>query len=74
MNLYQLGGTKFLATIGAGFCTTLLQWFGKLDPVGNTYMLVIVATVGAFIGGNVVQSVKEKQSERGARTSREGDK
>lgn len=51
----RLGGRKFLATIGCGATTALLQWGGKLDPVGNTYMLVIVATVGAFIAGNVVQ-------------------
>lgn len=51
----HLGGRKFVATIGCGLATTLLQWHMKLDPAGNTYMLVIVATVGAYIAGNVVQ-------------------
>lgn len=51
----QIGGRKFIATIGCGFVTALLQWHMKLDPAGNTYMLVIVATVGAYIAGNVVQ-------------------
>lgn len=55
----RAGGRKFLATIGCGAVTALLQWHMKLDPAGNTYMLVIVATVGAYIAGNVVQ---KKQS------------
>jgi hypothetical protein len=51
----HLGGRKFIATIGCGLATTLLQWFGKFDAAGATYAMVTIATVGAFIGGNVVQ-------------------
>lgn len=45
------GGRKFLATIACAFATSLLTWFGKID--GETYALVILGTVGTFIGGNV---------------------
>jgi len=60
MNLYTLGGRRFLLTIGAGLVTAFLQWFGKLDPSGGAFSVVIVATVGAFIAGNVVEGKKEK--------------
>lgn len=48
-----MGGRKFVMTLGCGVATTLLTWFGKID--GTTYSLVIVATVGAYIAGNVTQ-------------------
>ena len=48
-----LGGRKFVMTLGCGLATTALTWFGKID--GATYSLVIVATVGAYIAGNVAQ-------------------
>jgi hypothetical protein len=51
----QMGGRKFLVTIGCGVATSLLQAAGKLDAAGTTYAMVTIATVGAFIGGNVVQ-------------------
>lgn len=49
--------TKFLTTVGCGFVTSLLCWYGKID--GNVYATVIIATVGAFIVGDVTQKVKE---------------
>jgi hypothetical protein len=49
------GGRKFLVTVGCGVATTLLQLLGKLDAAGSTYALVTIATVGAFITGNVAQ-------------------
>lgn len=58
MNFDTIGGRRFVATIGAGVATTVLQWFGKLDPAGTTYAMVVVATVGAFIAGNTTQKVK----------------
>lgn len=53
----NVGGRRFIATVGAGVVTSALQWFGKLDPAGTTYAMVILGTVGAFIGGNTAQKV-----------------
>ena len=49
------GGRRFVLAMGAGITTTILQWFGKLDPAGNTYMLVVIGTVAAYITGNTTQ-------------------
>jgi hypothetical protein len=56
------GGRTFLLTVGCGMATTALQAFGKLDPAGSTYALVVVGTVGAYITGNTVQRVKSTSS------------
>lgn len=58
MNLQMLGGRRFIMALGAGVMTTLLQWFGKLDPSGTTYAIVIGSTVAAYIAGNVTESIK----------------
>lgn len=58
MNFTKLGGRRFVVTIGAGLVTTFLQWFGKLDPAGSTYALVIAATVGAYIAGGTMDNRK----------------
>lgn len=52
------GGRRFILTMGAGITTSLLQYLGKLDPAGNTYMLVVIGTVGAYITGNTAQKIK----------------
>jgi hypothetical protein len=57
MDWNKLISTKFIATVGCGLVTSLLCWFGKID--GNVYATVIIATVGAFIVGDVTQKVKE---------------
>lgn len=58
MNLQTMGGRRFLLALGAGISTTLLQALGKLDAAGSTYAMVVVGTIGAFITGNVVESIK----------------
>jgi hypothetical protein len=59
MNFINIGGRRFVVTIGAGIMTTLLQWYGKLDPAGTTYGLVIAATVGAYIAGGTMDNRRE---------------
>jgi hypothetical protein len=49
----QLGGRRFILTLGCGMATTMLVWFGKID--GMTYSAVIIATVAAYITGNTWQ-------------------
>ena len=54
----QAGGRRFIVCVGAGVVTSVLQWFGKLDPAGATYAAVILGTVGAFITAGTYQKVK----------------
>jgi hypothetical protein len=56
LSFTKLGGRRFIVTMGAGIMTTILQWFGKLDPSGSTYALVISATVGAYIAGGTMDN------------------
>ena len=63
MNLESLGGRRFILTMLCGAMTSVLQFFGKLDPAGSTYALVIVGTVGAYIAGNTAQKIKAPQQE-----------
>lgn len=61
------GGRRFLLAMGAGITTTVLQWFGKLDPAGSTYAMVVIATVAAYITGNTVQkgtAVTKEQADK----------
>lgn len=44
---------RFVLTMGCGVVTTILCWFGKID--GNTYALVILGTVGAYITAGTVE-------------------
>lgn len=51
----KIGGRKYTMTMGCGAVTAFLQWGGKLDAAGLAYVAVITATVGAYIGGNILQ-------------------
>lgn len=56
MNFTTIGGRRFIMAMGAGITATVLQWFGKLDPTGNSYALIVLGTVAAYITGNVVEA------------------
>lgn len=55
MNMQTFGGRRFMLTVGTGLATVFLQWFGKLDPAGSSFALVIGATVAAYIAGDVTE-------------------
>lgn len=54
----DMGGKRFLLTLLSGIAATTLQWFGKLDPAGTSYAILIGATVAAFITGDTTEKVK----------------
>lgn len=59
MNLLEAaGGRRFVISVMAGVSSTVLQWYGKLDPAGTSYVMLIGATIGAYIGGNTLQKIK----------------
>lgn len=53
--LDSAGGRKFVLALGAGVVSSVLVWFGKITP--DAYSTVILATVAAYIVGNVGQKV-----------------
>lgn len=57
------GGRRFIMAMGAGITTTALQWFGKLDPAGSTYAMVVIGVVGLYVGGNTYQKTKQPSAE-----------
>jgi len=62
-NIECVGGRRFIMALGAGIAATALQWFGKLDPMGSTYAIIVIGCVGAYITGNTFQKVKEVKNE-----------
>ncbi len=53
-----VGGRKFFLTLGCGIACTALVWFAKISD--QVFATIIIATVGAYITGNVVQDVKSR--------------
>lgn len=56
MLIESAGGRKFLLVLLVTVASTALTWFNKVD--GATYSLVTIGIVGAFITGNVIQTIK----------------
>ena len=52
------GGRRFIMAMGAGITATVLQWFGKLDAAGSSYVMIVLGTVATYIGGNTFQKTK----------------
>lgn len=55
-----LGGRKFIASVLSIFSATALCWFGHIAD--GVYSAVMIATVGAYIAGNVAQKVATKDA------------
>lgn len=55
--LQRVGGQKFILSMVVVLLTTLLCWFSKIEP--GIYSVVIVAVVGAFVAGDVIQSIQK---------------
>ncbi len=51
-----IGGRKFILSIIVVILTSFLCWFNKIDQ--GVYSVVIVAVIGAYITGNVIQKNK----------------
>lgn len=57
MNMDAVGGRRYVMTMGCGIACTALVWFGKIDPA--TFRDIVIATVAAYIAGNVYQKKVE---------------
>lgn len=52
----RLTSRKFILAIGQLISATLLCWFGHIAD--GVYSAVVIATVGAYITGNVFQNIQ----------------
>lgn len=55
----RIGGQKFILSMVVIFLTTLLCWFSKIEE--GIYSVVIVAVVGSFVAGDVIQNIQPKK-------------
>lgn len=60
--MQKIGGKKFILSMTVVLITSLLTWFSKIEP--GIYSVVIVAVVGAFVAGDVIQNVQSGGSLR----------
>ncbi len=63
MKIDTLGGRRFLLTVVAQVSCNVLVWFGKIS--GEVYSVVVLATVAAYITGNVAQRSIEAKTPGG---------
>ena len=54
--LKYIGGRKFSLSLISIIFTSVLCWFSKIDP--GVFSVVVVATIGAYTTGNVIQNLK----------------
>lgn len=56
--LKYVGGRKFTLSLISIIFTTVLCWFGKIEP--GIFSVVVVAAIGAYTTGNVIQNLKSQ--------------
>lgn len=59
----KLGGRRFLLSCASLIVVTVLQWFGKLDPAGSSYAMIVIGVIGVYVGGNVMERKHERRNE-----------
>ena len=64
MSIQSFGGRKFLLSLFSLVSTSVLVWFEHIDA--GVYSAVVIATVGAYIVGNVAQKATQKAAQPGA--------
>lgn len=57
--LRYLGGRKYSLSVLSLLSATVLTWFAKIDP--GVYSAVVIATVGAYITGNIFEKKNESK-------------
>lgn len=60
--LEKVGGRKFILAFLSLVIGSLLQWFGKLDSGGSSYIFIVGLVIGAYTMGNVSQKRIEHES------------
>ena len=56
---YSYFSRKFALVVGVEIISSMLLWSNKLTP--DSYAMIIIGTVGAYITGNVIQKRNENK-------------